>query len=284
MRKLVAAITVMLVAPLAALLAGQAAPQARPLLSVTYLGNEGVYIESGGVGILFDAPHRAGVPGYEAIPAETLARIESAQPPYDGVSLILVTHCHSDHFDAGSVARHLARNAKAIFIGAQETADAVLGAAGDAAIRSRVKAVTPAMGRSELVPAGAARVRVLRLAHGGTQNVGHLVEVNGWKALHVGDSDGTAANFAPFALAKEKIDVAFVPYWYALDEESRRVVREQIAAARVVFFHIPKENPEDAGLQKHLDDYGGRAGMVKKMAEDFPQAIFLTRPLETHRW
>ncbi|MCP4653821.1 MAG: MBL fold metallo-hydrolase, partial [bacterium] len=78
--------------------------------------NEGVLIETGGKKILVDALFREPNPAYAAPPKEVLEKLETAQPPFDDVDLILATHNHGDHFDARSVVRHLRHNPRAVFL------------------------------------------------------------------------------------------------------------------------------------------------------------------------
>jgi L-ascorbate metabolism protein UlaG (beta-lactamase superfamily) len=51
------------------------------------------------------------------------------------------------------------------------------------------------------------------------QNLGCVIEIGGKKILHIGDADMTAENFSLFNLSHEKIDVAFIPYWYLMSSD-----------------------------------------------------------------
>ena len=56
--------------------------------------------------------------------------------------------------------------------------------------------------------------------------------------LHVGDADPAADNFALLATLP-RVDVALLPYWYVLTDNSRRFVAASIAPRRIVAMHMP---------------------------------------------
>jgi L-ascorbate metabolism protein UlaG (beta-lactamase superfamily) len=245
---------------------------------VTYIANEGVLLDFGSKKIVIDGMFRH-LPGYPR-PSDTARNeMENALGKFAEVDLVLATHHHADHFDAKVVGWHLTANRKATFVAArQATQDLAEKFPGYPQFASRVLEVTPGTGQSIELQAGGVPLRVLRLRHGNTMNVGFLLDMGLFKVLHVGDADGDVANFDPFDLQKEEIDYALLPYWYALDAESRRVIREHIAPKQVIFFHIPEDDPDHPQLQKHMQELGGRAGLTARIQKEFPQAMFLLTP------
>lgn len=98
---------------IAGALASVSAQSSGPI-ELTYIANEGFLITGGGKKVLVDALLREGIPESYLRPApETLKKMEASQPPFDGVDLVLATHFHRDHFNAGSVAAHLRANPRA---------------------------------------------------------------------------------------------------------------------------------------------------------------------------
>lgn len=70
----------------------------------------------------------------------------------------------------------------------------------------------------------------------------------------------------PFNLAAEKIDIAFIPYWFLLNEPGRKLVRETIAAKHNIAVHISPQNAEaDAANVKKL--YSGVDAFTKMLEE-----------------
>ncbi len=245
---------------------------------IIYIANEGVVLEGGGKRVVIDGMFRH-LAGYPRPSDATRADIENARGTFADVDLVLATHYHGDHFDAMSVGAHLAANRRARFVAVRQVTETLAkGYTGYARIAGQVMEVTLGEGKAIELTAAGLPLKVLRLRHGNTMNAGFLLEVGGKKVLHVGDADGDVANFDPFDLQKAGIDFALVPYWYALDEESRGVIREHIAPKQVIFFHIPEDNPDDDYLRKHMQEVGGRAGLVARIKKDFPPAMFLLTP------
>ncbi len=245
---------------------------------ITYIANEGVLIELDGRKVVIDGMFHH-LPGYQRPSDSTRADMENARGAFAGVDLVLATHFHGDHFDAQTAGAHLAANSKATFVAVRQVTEAMArGFAGHARIAPRVLEVTPDFGQRRNLRVAGLPLSVIRLRHGNTMNAAFLLDVGGVKILHLGDSDGEVANFDPFDLQKEGIAIALVPYWYALDEESRRVLRQHIAAKQIIFFHIPEDHPDHQGLQQHMKEMGGRAGLAAAIRKEFPEALFLFTP------
>jgi L-ascorbate metabolism protein UlaG (beta-lactamase superfamily) len=216
-----------------------------PGVTVQYVANAGVLVSARGSRVLIDAPIREGIPPYATSSAADRGLIERAQPPFDLVDAVLVTHWHEDHFSAEAVAAHLSHNRRAVLVSSPEVVERVRRAA-PALEEGRFRPVLPEPGKWEAVKVGDLTVRVLRIRHNPTrrlpeQHVGFLVG-DGPAVLHTGDADPKADNFQ---LLKElpRVDLALVPFWFLLGEGDRRFVADAIAPARTVAMHLP---PQDA--------------------------------------
>ena len=267
------------------------AQQPQGKIEVTYLANEGLLIESGGKKILVDALFREDI-GFAPPPAETLAKLESGQALFDGVSLVLATHFHEDHFNAPSVAEHLRANKRATFVSVQNVVELLFAVLPEGAPeRARVRSVTPEMNQRTRFAVDGIQVDAIRLKHGDWVNTAFLIHIGGKKILHLGDTGGLVANLDAVDLEKERIDVAFVPYAYFFTEEGVRVLREHIAAKELVAFHIPddsvmtKEYAEDSFgrvMASNMKRAGGQAGVRARVLAAWPEAKVATQPGE--RW
>ena len=241
-------------------------------LNVTYIANEGVLISSGDKQVLIDGLHRKYTPDYAFPPEALLKSLESAQPPYDRLRLILVSHVHLDHFHPVSVGLHLQNNKAAILVSSDQIVDGVKKEFGAyAEIEPRIKRVAYEWRKGVALNISGIDLKVLSLRHGGpkfgwVQNLGYVVCLNGRKILLIGDADMTQENFSTFNLAQEGIDVAFIPYWFFLSSDGRSIVREQIRPKNVVAVHIPPAEAEEVSKQ------------IKAV---YPEAIMLTKILET---
>ena len=131
-------------------------------------------------------------PDYAFPPDALLKSLETAQPPYDRLQLILVSHVHLDHFDPVSVGLHLQNNKSAILVSSDQIADGVkkeFGAYGE--IEPRIKRVAYEWRKGVALNIGGIDLKVLGLRHGGpkfgwVQNLGYVASLNVRKILHIG--------------------------------------------------------------------------------------------------
>jgi L-ascorbate metabolism protein UlaG (beta-lactamase superfamily) len=240
-------------------------------LKVTYLANEGVLLESGSTRVVIDGLHRFYKEAYATLPDAPREAFESAAPPWNGIDLLLVSHRHRDHFHPEAVGRYLAGSPRTQLLTSEEVVgELTRDYAGWENIRGQVVPWRWEVGRTETVRAAGIDVTLLGLSHGDgqmatVQNVGHLFSLGGVRVLHVGDAQLTAANFAPFDLPARGIDIAFLPWWYVIDDEGRALVRAHIAPRRVVAIHIgPAEATE----------------VVERLRESAPAVVPFVSPLE----
>lgn len=239
--------------------------------TIRYIANEGVLIRAGNKQILIDGLHREYKPAYAFPPPDLQNLLETAQKPYDKINLLLASHIHLDHFHAESIGLHLKNNPRAIFASSGQAADEIAKNFADyEKIKAQIKPIVYEWKKAVEYNQDGVKVRFLGLRHAnaqfvGIQNFGHLIEVGGKKFLHIGDADMTAENFSVFDLAKENIDVAFIPYWFLLSEQGRRLVKEQFNPKQIIAVHI---SPNEAG--KISED-------LKKAS---PETVPLTKILE----
>ena len=264
----------LLISILLACEAGGYAGEAPASLEITYIANEGVLIASGDEQVLIDGLHRPYYPEYAALPPGQREQIETARPPYDEIDVILVSHIHRDHFHGEAVGRHLRHNPDATLLASQQVADSVARDFGDyEAVQAQIR-VMPAEVNAWSQQVGTVEIDLLRLRHTRQrhrwiQNLGHVVTIGGLKLLHIGDADMDVDNFEAFNLAEEAIDVAFIPYWYLLSGEGRRLVRDHIKPKQIIAVHIPPTGAEDA---------------IRQIHSHFPEAVAFTRLLESKRY
>ena len=197
---------------------------------LTYLANEGVVLSSRHGRVFIDAFFGDGLPDYSVVPHPARDSLERAAGPYDGPALVLTTHAHRDHYDSSAVARYLASNPDAIAMGPPGTSPH-----GD---------VRP-------TDLGWVQVRPIPIAHGPTirpvGHTGYLVAVDGTTALHLGDSNSDPRSWPDLGLPVEGVDLALVPYWYALEDASFQRLLDVIHARTVVLLHVSLEAARGQG-------------------------------------
>jgi L-ascorbate metabolism protein UlaG (beta-lactamase superfamily) len=232
-------------------------------VEIVHLANEGFLLRSGEVVVLIDALFGDGLEGYEAVDSSERERMESALPPWNGVDLVLATHHHADHFDAAAVARHLRANPDATFASTpQAIARLEAEMEENDVFGGRILDLLPAEGGRREITIDGVRVEGLNLTHGRerrppVQNVGFLVEIGGRRILHLGDSEADAEDFRRSGLPGDGVDVALVPFWYLTSESDSAMVTRELAPARVVAIHLPREG----AAASYFGRVGSRAGL-----------------------
>jgi L-ascorbate metabolism protein UlaG (beta-lactamase superfamily) len=254
--------------------AGAAAPAGG--VEVMYVANEGVLISAGDERVLIDGLHREYRAAYPFLPEPHRSAIESAQAPFDGVDIVLVSHRHLDHFHPESVGRHLVNARDAVLVSSAQVVGEVEAQFADfASVRSRVTAVTPSVGARTTTRVSGIDLVVLGVGHGSgrhadVQNLGHLVTMGGRKFLHLGDaSTEDRTIFEKLRLHQDGIDVAFLPIWFLTEADGQAIVRDFIRPREIVAVHMPAGDATEA---------------IARAGRAFPTAAFFRTLLERRRY
>lgn len=241
-------------------------------VEVTFLANEGFLLRSGKYSILIDAFLREPVGVFGALPEDLHKRLVNALPPFDALTVVLVSHIHGDHLQVRSLEKFLGRNNNAQLLSSEQVLRFVHAGAKDfEAIGKRTTPIPLVKGAMKTLKEEGMSVSFFELAHfeapADTKeiNLGHLIRIGGLKILHVGDAAPTPEAFAAYDLASEKIDVAIVPYWFFGSAQGVRVLHERVRPRQVIMAHVPPSNHEKL------------AGMMK---EQFPDVIVFEKALE----
>jgi L-ascorbate metabolism protein UlaG (beta-lactamase superfamily) len=251
------------------------ARQAGGRVEITYIANEGALISSGDKQVLIDGLHREYKPDYMYPPPALLEKLEKADKPFDEVDIILVSHVHLDHFHPQSVGLHLKNNPRALLLSSDQVVASVANEFGEyRAISSRVKPISWRWKEKVVRRERGISITFLGLRHANkqfesVQNLGHIIELGGKKLLHIGDADMPVENFERFNLADERIEVAFIPYWYLLYPLGQSIVKEHIKPRHIIAVHI---SPAES------------AKVSEQIKRVFPEAIAFTDSLQIVRY
>ncbi len=258
-----------------------ALPAAQAEVEITYLANEGFLLTAGEHKVLVDALF-PGLTPYPSVPEPTRSRLERAEPPFDGVSLVLATHFHDDHFGARQVARHLAAS-KAIFVSTpQATARLMEELPKDSS--ADIVAQHPQEGARSALSQPGIELEVLNLHHGRdrdppVQNLGFLIRLGGVKILHVGDTEVSVDDIRPYRLDREEIDVALLPSWFFGSARWQGVI-DAIRARSLVVMHLATAKAPGSWF----GSAGSRARRLEQIRSAYPEAWIPTEPLDTRRF
>ena len=207
-------------------------------LRIKYIGNMGVLVSSGDSKILIDALHQDNPWGYGEPTEETVNNIINHKNEFADVDLFFATHNHIDHFNNKLVYEFL-NNGKCKTFLTQQAVDDIKNSFKDfEKIKSSIIITDNSENGIVNFKHENIAVKAMNISHGNsTQNTGYLVELRGFKILHVGDAAQEPKNFSKYNIAKENIDVAFLPLWF-LDEEE---LLKSVNAKQVIFVHVSKD-------------------------------------------
>jgi L-ascorbate metabolism protein UlaG (beta-lactamase superfamily) len=181
---------------------------------VTFVGNAGFLVETGGKRILVDGFFK-GVPDEYLLPQAVQDALTGARPPFNDIDLLLVTHNHGDHFDAGMVRQHLKNDSRARLAStAQVTAQ--LTEFGD-----RILTMAAAAGKPVQSDIAGIAVKAIYMSHGRvpageveTVNNAYLVTVADTTFFHTGDIDLSLVDTSRPLSPGKRIDLAFLAHFF----------------------------------------------------------------------
>ncbi|MDD5264378.1 MAG: MBL fold metallo-hydrolase [Candidatus Bipolaricaulis sp.] len=209
-------------------------------VAITSLGVEGILIECGATRILIDALVRSALP----LSTSERERLQGAAPPYDAVSLALVTHPHYDHFDAGYTARFLLHSPGTRLIGLSGAVDALRQEARWEDLAARVVEIPFSPGEQTEMHFGDVRVAAIHLEHSGLGNVpnlGYLIDVGGTRILHLGDATDSlpgSALAAAFGWPALGIDVLLASGRWVTGGAEESLAAEAVAPRFAIPIHV----------------------------------------------
>lgn len=240
-------------------LSNAAETTAQKPLTVTYVGNTGYLIQCDGYKVAIDALLGGEKSEWYDLPTDSVvALMVAAQPPFDGIDVIAVTHWHDDHFTARIVADYLSRNARCELVCSPQVADKLAALPNFETFREQIRTVkAPADSVTSFSIDGIA-AQILSSKHGAyfeTDSTGNRVDrhrnvqhleflftIAGRTFLHVGDVGiQDRSQFQPLGLGRDSIDIAFVQVWgcHEMMSFGEKLVRDCVLPKRIFFTHIP---------------------------------------------
>jgi L-ascorbate metabolism protein UlaG (beta-lactamase superfamily) len=192
-------------------------PQA-PRLTVTYLAHSGFLLAAGDQKILADALTEPSSEWKFAAPsAETRQKMEQGLPPFDGVSVMLISHNHVDHHWPPSTVRFLLHNPKAVVVTTPEVRDQMKKDSPEfETIAPRLVVPELEWKQSTTREVGGIRLGIARLKHGNDKEwpsivYAFLFELGGKKVLYAPGTTGYfPEEYQALGYAASGIDLAFV--------------------------------------------------------------------------
>ncbi|MHC1739800.1 MAG: DUF333 domain-containing protein [Anaerolineaceae bacterium] len=209
---------------------------------VTYVGNSGFLITMSDKKILIDAVYH-GIDHVYTLPEDIQNSLGLAQPPFDNIDLILVSHSHSDHYAGYLVKKHLQNDPNTVFASQSYIASQY------STLPNQIICLDPVPGEPVQMDIDGIHVEALSLSHGEGQppNIGFVITVDQFKIFFSGDVDFNSVNydeFRAYQLPEQKIDLAFVTHFYlSSNPDDQKFLKEGIGAKYLIPTHYYFTDP-----------------------------------------
>lgn len=239
-------------------------------LQLTYIGCEGVLIRSASGAVIIDGLFGPEAEGYHIPPAADLARVRSAQPPFDGVDVVLATHVHEDHFEPGAVADYLHSSPNTRFASSHQAVEQLLATAPD--LRERAVAIDAREGERISHDFGNVTAEGFGLSHGkvnyaDVQHLGWVVTLDGRSIIHLGDGIIDEKTLRRAGVIDAAIDVGVLPFWFLTYPFGKRLVARTFRPRAIFACHVRLHEREQ---------------VVSEIAAWMPDAVPLVEPLAVY--
>ncbi len=195
----------------------------------------GVYLSDETASVLIDGLHTEYGEDYLFPTGELVSKINTQLKP----NAILFTHYHGDHFSKSLTAQYLKINKKAMLFGSGQITKSF------SQFKDRTITIHTKDYQKQTVNVHKTQITGVKINHAGkrhvnVENVGYIINLNGKKILHVGDTNWMEEInlFEQLYLVNETIDIAFLPYWMLLEETAQELIKKYINPKYVVATHI----------------------------------------------
>jgi len=242
---------------------------------ITYIANEGVFLEYEGNSVFIDALHKKYLQMYQHTLGKTVLGAIQGMNPFEEVDLMLVTHVHRDHFDVDYTTQFLENHTETILIAPQQVMDSI----------GRIDYLTNQMyplqptEKGPVYEMAGMTIHTIPLLHSyqkrndWVQNLGYIVDFDGLRVLHIGDAELIDENFTRLKKAIGKgVDYAILPDWFYSDEESVKKVAKYIKAKKYIAVHVPLtiKNFYEQKLKKRAQPHGIDLNVFLRIGETEP--------------
>lgn len=232
------------------------APASAAGLTVTALDHSGFMLSDGKTKILVDAllekskewPFNAPAPAL-------LGKMEKGEKPFDGVTLLLISHDHNDHYSPEATVRFLRNHPKALAVTTPEVLKRLKTIDGFAKVEKQVEAPDLAWKQSLQKRFNGVTLELDRLKHGDDKKWAceldaFAFKLGGKKILYATATSGFfPEEYSELGYARRGFDLAFINYYMAinaakgekpasLNADGLAKIKDMIAAKNTVLMHI----------------------------------------------
>lgn len=213
---------------------------------VTYIANSGFIVNVGHDKIMFDGLFQNGMNRYLEPDEQTVALMKNGLHPFDDIDLVFISNFHADRFDPYIATQFMLHNTAVKMICPQQVINKMMIFTADfQKIKDRIIEATPVANRYDRMLINnyeifACHVKHEKMENDHVENMGYLVNINGVKVFHSGDSDpSTLSDLRGLNLADIGVDIAFLNDKFGVGKNAK--VTNKIVDARYnVLMHFEK--------------------------------------------
>lgn len=213
---------------------------------VTYIANSGFIVNVGGSNIMFDGLFQNGMNRYLEPDEQTVNLIKNGLHPFDDIDLVFISNFHADHFDPYIATQLMLNNASVKLVCPQQVINKMkIFTADFPKIKDRIIEATPMVNQYDRLFINGYEIIACHVKHekaenDHVENMGYVVNMNGVKIFHSGDSKPeTLDDIRGLRLADLGIDIAFLNDKYAVGRAAKET-NEIVDARYNVLMHFEK--------------------------------------------
>jgi len=177
---------------------------------------------------------------------QTVNLIKNGLHPFDDLDIVFVSNFHADHFDPFLATQLMLNNQKVKMVCPQQVINKMMIFTADyARIKDRIIEATPVANQYDRIIVNgfeivACHIKHEKIENDHVENMGYLVNMNGVKIFHSGDSNPeTLDDIRGLNLGEMKIDIAFLNDKFGIGNAAKKT-NNMIDARYNVLMHFEK--------------------------------------------
>lgn len=213
---------------------------------VTYIANSGFIVKVGYHKIMFDGLFQNGMNRYLEPDEQTVSLMKHGLHPFDDLDIVFISSYHADKFDPYIATQFMLNNQNVKIIAPQQVINKMMIFTADfPLIKNRIIESTPMANNYDRIIVGEYEIFACNIKHEKTENdhvenMAYLVNINGVKVFHSGDSDpSTLSDLRGLSLSDIGVDIAFLNDKFGVGRAAK-VTNEIVNARYNVLMHFEK--------------------------------------------
>ena len=213
---------------------------------VTYIANSGFIVTVGTNNIMFDGLFQNGMNKYLEPDEQTVNLIKNGLHPFNDIDVVFISNFQADHFDPYLATQFMLHNDHAKLVCPQQVINKMMIFTADfPKIKSRIIEATPVVNQYDRMMVNGFEIVACNVKHekaenDHVENMGYLVNMNGVKVFHSGDSDPeTLDDIRGLNLSDMGIDIAFLNDKFGVGRAAKKT-NEMVDARYNVLMHFEK--------------------------------------------